>query len=65
MCIFNLFKFFDDVCVFFSFMDIIFKYFKISLVRLFSEEKIFKKKIVLMNCGFYIVLVNYYYLGNM
>ena len=65
MCTFNSLKLLDDVRVPFSSTNTIPKYSKISLVRLLSEEKILKKKIVLMNRGLHIVLVNHYHLGNM
>lgn len=45
--------------------DTIPKYSKISSMRLLSEEKIILKKIVLMNRGLHIVLVNQYRLSNM
>ena len=62
---FNSLKLLDEVRVPLSSTDTIPKYSKISSVRLLSEEKILWKKIVLMNRGLHIVLVNQYRLSNM
>lgn len=62
---FNSLKLLDEVRVPLSSTDTIPKYSKISSMRLLSEEKNSLKKIVLMNRGLHIVLVNQYRLSNM